>query len=59
MLSFLDIDGDCTLSVDEVRTTLGELLTYDIDLDGNGITDAASIGVGLRAVRASFAPPGP
>ena len=56
-LALLDGDDDCTATLAETRAVIDDLVTFDLDLDLDGVDDALSIGVGLSAVRASFAVP--
>ena len=59
VLGFLDTatPRDCMVSVAEVTRTLNDLLQPDIDLDGNGVADAVSLGIGVQAVKGAFTIP--
>lgn len=57
VLGFLDTDNNCEITVAEVQGTVDQLLTLDIDLDGNMQNDAVSLGVGVTAVVGSFPVP--
>jgi hypothetical protein len=57
VLGLLDFNDDCTITLGEVRDTFNGLLTRDIDLDEDGANDAVSVGVGVRAVPATFTVP--
>ena len=49
--------ADCQITDAEVQAVMSGFLTPDIDLDLDGVNDALSIGVGVRAVRGSFTSP--
>lgn len=57
VLGFLDGNDDCNVTVDEVRMTVDGILTDDIDLSGDGVNDAVSLGVGVSAVKGTFTVP--
>ena len=66
VLGFLDDDGDCVVSVEELQSNslLSTLLTPDVDLfdaAGNpgtdGTDDSLSLGIGFTAVGGGFTPP--
>ncbi|MEZ4403745.1 MAG: hypothetical protein R3B06_27220 [Kofleriaceae bacterium] len=57
VLGFLDADHNCDVTVAEVTATLNGLLTDDIDLNGDGVNDAVSLGIGLQAVKGTFTVP--
>ena len=57
ILSFLDTDMNCVVTLAEIKTTVDGLLTKDIDLDNNGQNDAVSLGVGVAAVKGMFPVP--
>ncbi|MEZ4402965.1 MAG: hypothetical protein R3B06_23285 [Kofleriaceae bacterium] len=57
LIGLFDVNNDCTITIPEVTTTVNGLMTDDIDIDGDGVLDAVSVGFGLSAVRATFALP--
>jgi hypothetical protein len=54
VLGFLDGNNDCRVTVAVVMTTVDGILTDDIDLDGDTVNDAVSLGVGVSAVKGGF-----
>lgn len=48
---------DCMISDAEVVSFVGGLVSPDIDLDGDGMADAVSLGVGVQAVAATYTVP--
>lgn len=54
VLGIFDGNDDCILSTAETRATIDGVLTSDIDLDGDGVNDAVSFGVGVTGVHAEF-----
>jgi hypothetical protein len=56
-LALVDANDDCVATLAETREVIDDLVTLDLDLDGDGVDDALSIGVGLSAVKGSFAVP--
>ena len=57
VMGFFDADGDCVVEVDEVQARLAALTSPDLDLDGDGVSDARSIGLGVTGVAVSFPEP--
>jgi len=57
VLGFLDGNDDCVVTVEEVKTTVNGILTPDIDLDGDMVNDAVSLGVGVAAFKGGFTVP--
>lgn len=57
ILGFLDGNDDCNVSLQEVKDTVNGILTPDIDLDGDTVNDAVSLGVGVSAVKGTFTVP--
>lgn len=49
--------ADCTISTAEVTSFIGGLISPDIDLNGDGMADAVSLGLGVKAVKAGFTVP--
>ena len=49
--------ADCMISDSEVVGFVSGLVSPDIDLDGDGVADAVSLGVGLKAVAGTFTVP--
>lgn len=47
---------DCRITDDEVANIAAGLLTPDIDVDGDGVNDALSWGIGIDAVPGQFTP---
>ena len=54
VLGIFDGNDDCILALAETRATLDGVLTSDIDLDGDGVNDAVSLGVGVTGVHGDF-----
>lgn len=52
-----DPTKDCMISDTEVVSFVGGLISPDIDLDGDGMADAVSLGVGVQAVAGAFTVP--
>jgi hypothetical protein len=59
VLGFLDGDDNCDVTVTEVQMTIDQLLTLDIDLNGDEANDAVSLGVGVTGVKGTFTVPAP
>jgi hypothetical protein len=49
--------NDCVITDAEVESRLGGFFVPDLDLDGDNVNDAISIGVGVTAVPATFPAP--
>lgn len=46
--------SDCAIADDEIQRVFDGLLIPDVDLDGDGTADAASLGLGIEGVGATF-----
>ncbi|MCA9678520.1 MAG: hypothetical protein H6708_17245 [Kofleriaceae bacterium] len=59
VLGIFDDDGDCTVTLDEIRmnSLIVTLLRPDVDTDGDGTNDALSVGVGATAIGATYTQP--
>ena len=55
--TFDKMPADCTISDAEVVGFVSGLVSPDIDLDGDGMADAVSLGVGVKAVVGTFTVP--
>jgi len=49
--------ADCTITTTEVTSFIGGLISADIDLNGDGMADAVSLGLGVKAVKGAFTVP--
>ena len=49
--------ADCAITDAEVVMVVSGLVVPDLDLDGDGVNDATSLGLGVEAVAATFTPP--
>lgn len=54
LLGFFDDNDDCRIATSEVQRVMDGIVTSDLDLDGDGLNDAVSIGVGVQGVAATF-----
>lgn len=56
-LGLIDGNDDCTPTLAETQALFDSLVTFDVDLNGDTVFDAVSIGVGVSAVKGTFTVP--